>query len=277
MSVDDPSAEMREFYDLGFGYANGKVAYDSAPMSDCPLSHRYVLPAKQSGLAYYSHTSWRTKGSTPDAPGPYRYEIYDYRRGEFPVDPSYKARTADMTTVQATVRGRTEIGRKGHQGRPVRVLRADRHRPEGEAEYELTADAERTEPGAKLSTKVTPTWTFRSGHTERPTPLPLRVVRFAPSGLDDLNRAPADKPTAVSLQTDSDDGSASEIVTVDASFDRGGTWRKLPVKKLGDHRVVIITGAKPGTVSLRAVRGLVRHPDHHRRLHGRHRIKVEDS
>ncbi|GAA2431633.1 S8 family serine peptidase [Actinomadura vinacea] len=379
VSVDDPSVEMQEVYDFGFGYADGTVRYEYNPMTNCPPSHRYVVPVKQSGLAYFIHTSWRKKGSTPEAPGPYRYEIYDYRRGEFPEDPSYKARAADMTTVQATVRGlggksaadlyigaafpeldlpvmmgdrvnapgtstlrltrnpdfqwwsileqegmfagyaplafpgsnhkvtfgsavvgpalketlqnglerepravRTGdaiyyspagfFSESGHgafgdgpgQGSLVlksggKVIKNSTFEsyelattvPTGAAEYELIADAERA-PDAKLSTKVTAAWKFRSGHTKETMRLPLRVVRFAPHGLDDLNRAAAGAPTIVSLWTESNDGSATKDVTVEASFDRGATWRKVPVKRSGDRWVLTVTGARPGTVSLRA-------------------------
>ncbi|MFI0451776.1 S8 family serine peptidase [Actinomadura sp. 6N118] len=381
VSIDDPSVEMQEVYDFGFGYVNGAVQYEWNPETNCPPSHRYVLPVKQRGLAYYVHTSWRKKGATPDVPGPYRYEVYDYRRGEFPKDPSYKARVADMTTVQATVRGlgapsrsdlyvgaafpeitspwitgdrvnapgtttlrltrnplfrwhsileqegmfvnyapltfagaahRVTFGsavvgpalkeplpvgfepeqrairtgdvihyspggffsESGHgafgdgpaQGSLVlrsggKVIKKASFEsydltaavPAGAAEYELTADAKRSESGAKLSTKVTAVWRFRSGRTKGVKPLPLRVVHFAPQGLDNLNRAAAGRPTVVSLWAESNDGSATKGMTVEASFDRGRTWRRVPVKRAGDRWTMTVAGAPAGTVSLRAV------------------------
>lgn len=388
VTLDDPSAEMDEVYDLGFGYAGGAVKYEYNPESNCPLSHRYLLPVKQSGLAYFSHTVWERKGSTDETPSPYQYAVYDYRRGEFPADPSYSARAADMTTVRATVRGLAAesaaslaigaafpelaspwmVGSRVHApgtitlhltrnpdfrwwsileglgsddehagtftGYAPMTLAGPSHRvtfgsavigpalhdpvfggdgqtpnaertgdvvhyapagffsesghggfgdeaaakgglelksggkviktapfesydltaavPPGEAEYELTADAQRDVPNAKLSTRVTATWKFRSGHAAQSTSLPLRAVRFAPQGLDDLNRAAAGEPTVVSLWTDSNDGSPTGDVTAEASFDRGRTWRKVPVKRSGDRRTLTITGTQPGTVSLRA-------------------------
>ncbi|MFC9972591.1 S8 family serine peptidase [Spirillospora sp. NPDC127200] len=381
VSIDDPSLRMGEFYYYGFGYANGTVAYDYLPMGTCPMSHKYVLPVRQKGLAYYNQTSWREKDATPEAPGASRYEIYDYRRGGLPEDPSYRARVADLATVRATVRGhgRAAVGElaigagvpeipspwmtgdrvnapatttlrltrnpafrwwslldqeEGSTGyAPLRfpgrahkvtlgsavfgpalkeplpagfpeepkaertgdVLRywpagffsesghgayGDMYSLKGSlvlrsggkvvkkapfesydltatlpataAEYRLTADARQSDPDAKLSSRITAEWKFRSGRVEKSTPLPLRVVHFAPKGLDDLNRATAGEPTAVSLWAESNDGSATRGMTVEASFDRGATWRKVPVERAGARWTMTITGAPAGTVSLRA-------------------------
>jgi subtilisin family serine protease len=124
--------------------------------------------------------------------------------------------------------------------------------PAGEAAYRLDAHEERPAP-AELSTRVDATWTFRSGHLDAgtPTPLPLWGVRFTPK-LDRYDTAPAGRlyPVAVTLaaQPGSRVGAAGAI-TVEASFDDGGTWVRVPVLN-GAAQVRHPAGA--GFVSLRA-------------------------
>jgi hypothetical protein len=71
--------------------------------------------------------------------------------------------------------------------------------PAGSARYRLTASVRRTVPYSLLSTKVDVAWSFTSKRTTGVRPLPLQVVRYAPQGLDDLNRARPHSSTGVPL------------------------------------------------------------------------------
>ena len=122
-----------------------------------------------------------------------------------------------------------------------------------EAVYRLTADA--TRDLVDLSTAINVTWTFRSARPDgdRTAPVPLLGVRFAPD-VDGHNGAPSGTRFTVPLHIGRQAGSGDlEEVTVEASFDDGGTWQPLRVTGRGDDRKVTIdhpTG--PGFVSLRA-------------------------
>ncbi len=117
--------------------------------------------------------------------------------------------------------------------------------------YRLETEATRTEV-SDVSTKVSAAWTFRSkgdgGTTAKA--LPLSVLRFQPA-LDDDNAAPAGRLLRVPLVVDENPGSDSgkiRRVSVEASFDDGATWRRVPV--VGDSALVL--NGKASFASLRA-------------------------
>ena len=125
----------------------------------------------------------------------------------------------------------------------------------GTARYRL--GVELTRPDASLSISVSCVWTFRSGtvHSRQGVPLPLSVVRFLPR-LDDRNTAPAGRLWAVPVQVQRQQRSAAGPVatlTVEVSYDDGGTWRPVPVIRQGQDGVALLNHpAGPGFVSLRA-------------------------
>ncbi|MEJ3742981.1 S8 family serine peptidase [Actinomycetes bacterium KLBMP 9797] len=113
-----------------------------------------------------------------------------------------------------------------------------------------------TRPSLGLSTEVTGAWTFRSAEVaDGWKALPLMAMRFAPA-LDELNRAPAGRPFAVPVYVQRQVGGefgTLKSVTVQASYDDGKTWRKVPLAGSGVDRVALLqhpSGA--GYVSLKA-------------------------
>ncbi|MPY46468.1 S8 family serine peptidase, partial [Streptomyces phyllanthi] len=100
--------------------------------------------------------------------------------------------------------------------------------------YTLKARADRSQWNG-LSTEVEGTWTFRSGPVteEEPTALPLTSVRFKPP-VDEWSRAGDDRTLAVPFRiqrTGDQPRGRPRGLTVEASFDGGTTWQKVPVVK----------------------------------------------
>ncbi|GGP75390.1 S8 family serine peptidase [Saccharothrix coeruleofusca] len=124
--------------------------------------------------------------------------------------------------------------------------------PDGEAEYRLTADVSREQPWWPLSTKVSGSWTFRSGFRQGPgRPLPLLSVGFAPA-VDLGNAAPAGPfsfPVALHRQ---DAVPSAESVELEVSFDDGGTWAPVPLSRDGERWTATVTNPDSGFASLRA-------------------------
>ncbi|MBF9135105.1 S8 family serine peptidase [Plantactinospora sp. S1510] len=124
--------------------------------------------------------------------------------------------------------------------------------PAEAGDYRLTMSAERGGP-ATLSTRVSVTWTFRSGHVEGQTPvrLPVSTVRFSPR-VDSDNSTPAGQtgtiPVSVTAQPSSGAG-ANESLSVEVSYDDGVTWAPAEVTA---GQAVLRHPATPGYVSLRA-------------------------
>ncbi|MFC4853546.1 S8 family serine peptidase [Actinophytocola glycyrrhizae] len=121
-----------------------------------------------------------------------------------------------------------------------------------EAAYTLRASHERT--GARLSTQVDAEWTFTSGHTAEPAPLPLPAVRFAPE-LDDRNAAPAGKrfTIPVYVQRNGADGEGAGAPAVEVSYDDGKTWRAAKVTRgHGQWKAQVAHPADAEFVSLRS-------------------------
>ena len=111
-------------------------------------------------------------------------------------------------------------------------------------------------PEFTLSTVVDAEWTFKSGHVRdnQLVKLPLTAIRYTPE-LDINNRAPANRLFAIPISLDRQIGSApgrTKSLTVEASFDDGKTWRKLPVLRAGEKAVAWVRNPSgTGFVSLR--------------------------
>ncbi|MGW0823540.1 S8 family peptidase [Streptomyces sp. NPDC002845] len=106
--------------------------------------------------------------------------------------------------------------------------------PAGTGTYTLRAHADRT-PWYGVSTEVEGVWTFRSGtvaETETAA-LPLTTVRFKPR-VDQWSRAGHNRVVAVPFElqrTGDQPRGRLRTLTVEASFDGGTTWKKVPVLK----------------------------------------------
>jgi len=122
--------------------------------------------------------------------------------------------------------------------------------PAAAGSYRLETEATRSGV-SEVSTKVSAAWTFRSAAKDvEEQRVPLSVIRFQPR-LDDLNAAPAGRLLRVPLVVKQNTGAANgqvRRIQVDASFDDGKTWRRVPV--VGDSALVL--NGKAGFASLRA-------------------------
>ncbi|MFG1607827.1 S8 family serine peptidase [Actinoplanes sp. NPDC049265] len=122
--------------------------------------------------------------------------------------------------------------------------------PPGARPYRLEMSASRGAPH-RLSTSVSGTWTFTSGHGDYR--LPLSTVRLHPK-LDKLNRAPAGAFT-VPVTVQRSKGSAAKRnrqLTAEFSTDDGRSWQPARVTGNGDEHVIKVANpATPSAVSLR--------------------------
>ena len=122
--------------------------------------------------------------------------------------------------------------------------------PAATGQYKVTVDATRDMP-FNLSSRVTGTWTFRSGHVDGTDPktVPLLAVRFSPK-LDRSNTAPADCAFTVPVTVDREGGAGRvRDLSVQVSYDDGKTWRKV---RVSDGKVQLRHPKGHGFVSLRA-------------------------
>ncbi|TMR89067.1 S8 family peptidase [Nonomuraea basaltis] len=120
--------------------------------------------------------------------------------------------------------------------------------PAASATYTLRASMRRQVPYSVLSTAVESVWTFRSARTETKRPLPLMAVRYAPGGLDDLNRAGPGSLTELPIRVE---GAASTL-KLELSSDDGTSWRAIPVHRTATGWTAMVPNPRtPGFVSLR--------------------------
>jgi hypothetical protein len=106
---------------------------------------------------------------------------------------------------------------------------------------------------AEVSTRVSAVWTFARNDDE-PAELPIQVVRFE-AKLSDDNSAPGGRAFPMPVHVQRNPGAPAapaKALTVEASFDDGATWRKLPVVSAGDQRLALVPNPAGGYVSLRA-------------------------
>jgi hypothetical protein len=155
------------------------------------------------------------------------------------------------------VTGRTELERNGE---PFATSRSSCGGffavPPGPARYTLRCVDDRTAPQTSLGTHVEATWTFHDSGDEEHS-LPLLAVR-AVGQVDPFDRAPAGRFYVLGLRVDRQPRSPAGRVTdldLEASFDDGATWNRVPVVRLpfGDRALALLRHpAQPGFVSLRA-------------------------
>ncbi|QFZ21145.1 S8 family peptidase [Saccharothrix syringae] len=138
------------------------------------------------------------------------------------------------------------VGTQDQPGRGVFVL------PVEDATYRLTADVSREAPWWPLSTRVSGTWTFRSGFRQGPGgALPLLSVGYAPA-VDLHNAAPAGRfsfPVAVSRQ---DGPHETRSLELEVSFDDGATWAPAPLTRDGAGWTATVDNPAGAFASLRA-------------------------
>jgi hypothetical protein len=151
-------------------------------------------------------------------------------------------------------RGSTTLYREGRlfgsQATPGRAVFVT---PTEEAGYRLTTEAERDEPWAPLSTKVSAEWTFRSGYAQGPSrALPLLEVRYTPA-VDLANSAPGGGTFTVPVTVSRQDGPAAITgLQVEASYDGGVNWQPAKVSGQDGRYNAELHHPATGSVSLRA-------------------------
>ncbi|WP_177245494.1 S8 family serine peptidase [Streptosporangium canum] len=127
--------------------------------------------------------------------------------------------------------------------------------PAEAASYTLSTSMRRQVPYSTLSTAVDAVWTFRSASTAKEQPLPLMAVRYAPAGLDDLNRAKPGSLTRMPLWVERNPGAANAAVRsvrLEMSSDDGTSWRRVPVAPTASGWTAVVANPRtPGSVSLR--------------------------
>jgi subtilisin family serine protease len=126
--------------------------------------------------------------------------------------------------------------------------------PPGDAEYRVVVTSTRPRDVFDVTTAVDVAWTFRSAYVDDETLVPLEVsaVRFAPK-LDAANSAKAGQPFLVPVALQHNGTGALDRprrLSVDVSYDEGGTWRRADV--LLNLVVVLRHPAGAESVSLRA-------------------------
>jgi subtilisin family serine protease len=100
------------------------------------------------------------------------------------------------------------------------------------ATYTLRLEAQRDTPTNVLGSRIDASWTFSSAHpttTDGCDNARLLAARIS-GDFDAENRAPADRPIPLTVRFDASDGSRTQVkaFTLEASFDGGTTWLRLP-------------------------------------------------
>lgn len=125
--------------------------------------------------------------------------------------------------------------------------------PETPATYRFETSITRDPAIFLLSPHVEATWTFRTQGGPGETVLPLPTLRFAPT-LDDQNKTSAPL-MLLPLRIERPAGAATPRIaaaSVEASFDDGAHWQRLPLLRLGDRAIALIAHPRGATyVSLR--------------------------
>jgi hypothetical protein len=128
------------------------------------------------------------------------------------------------------------------------------------ARYRLVTESTRSVPWSDLATVQNVAWDFTSAPVEGDLPgqLPLLVVRYD-LDLDDDGRAPAGQSYSFGVRVEhwtTAPVGTIETLTVDVSYDDGGTWHEVPLTADGGSWVASLDHpADAGYVSLRARAG----------------------
>ncbi|WP_199443910.1 S8 family peptidase [Umezawaea beigongshangensis] len=179
---------------------------------------------------------------------PYVKRLGDDLRVSIPLftDSQGGAGFSAVDSARTTVyRGAEKIGETADDGYGEFVL------PAGRGQYRLETEATRSGV-SELSTKVTGSWTFRSGTVggEEWRSLPVSVIRFdARLDADGSTRAGRTiaVPLSVQQQEDAESGRFGRF-DVQVSFDDGATWSRVPVV---GRTALVRNPAEPGFASLK--------------------------
>ncbi len=204
----------------------------------------------QSGRTYEERFNYPNFGpSLPDtgATGGWTHRGGDTLIVDVPLfgDASGNAGTTPNVTGSTTLYAGDEVIGESEYPSGVFTVPAERQ------DYRAVVVARRGAP-FELATEVSAEWTFSSAHV--PTgnePIGVSALRFHPK-VDDTGAAPAGGAFAVPVLLQRNGGATERArgLTVEASYDEGKTWKRVPV--LLDTVAVLHHPADADTVSLRA-------------------------
>jgi len=228
--------------------------YETSPAGDLSWAMSELPYPAQAGSSTTEQWNMGPFGpsfaSSPDLP-----QVWCTRSGDqftFSV-PQFSDQTPEHFGFSATT---SQVARLTMNGRPVISQDAEfgiYTVPPAGASFTYTLDSKRDV--SPLSTEVSSSWTFASGHVgAAPVALPMAALRFAPA-LDQFNRAPAGREFAVPLYLQPQMTMTlgqTRSVTVEASYDDGKSWTRVPVTGSGARWVATLHHpARGGFVSLR--------------------------
>jgi hypothetical protein len=126
--------------------------------------------------------------------------------------------------------------------------------PAGDGTYRLTAVVRHNSPRWDMSTEISESWTFRSRTESTRKPLPLLgMLLDAPVNLRNTASIGERKPVRVTVHRQAGvAGQPITALTVDVSYDDGGTWHSVPVIRDGNAWWAQVPHRQAGYVSLRA-------------------------
>ncbi len=126
--------------------------------------------------------------------------------------------------------------------------------PAESATYELTTTATRDVEWSTLATEVEATWKVTAGPGENGR-LPFLALRTS-GEVDELNRAPANRPFRLKLDVERADGVEADVRAVDleVSFDNGESWKRVRTRPSNSGFTALVPRPPKGSefVSLRA-------------------------
>ena len=245
-----------EYHNTDNGVVWQKIMYEEVPRLPFPapltLSITGGPPEAYQARRTY-HETWNQGVFGPGLPeGSQSSPLTAYRIGdELTLAPELFNDAAARTVWSLTPQMHTAVFRDGELIFEASDLYARVEVPPQEATFRVEVEATRDQR-FPLSTHNRLVWTFRSGHVDGTTevPLPVSVVRFTPA-LDDHSTAPAGRAFPMPVQVVAQDGAAPLVdLAVEVSYDDGQTWQEAPVR--GNGRLLVPHHpAGDGFVSLR--------------------------
>jgi hypothetical protein len=126
--------------------------------------------------------------------------------------------------------------------------------PAKRAAYRISSDFTRDSSIANVSTRITSVWTFTSAQAPAAgTALPLSSVRFTPALALDSSAKAGSVMTVPLVVEGAAAGKSLAALSVDVSYDRGKTWKRVKVyTSNGKSRLVLRQPKTAKSVSLRA-------------------------
>jgi hypothetical protein len=224
-----------EYFQAGRTWSQSLAQYSDPAKPE--ISNLYardeVLKPGTSQVRHWNRGVFTPAFESADAPGHYRSTRTGGSMNIFsaPYVDSTSGRTGFPMDVKKT--SRIALYRDGRlvASRPDLFYGQFDNLPAERATYRAEMSLQLDEAVLPLSSNTSTAWTFRSGATSQPEPLPLMNVRISPS-LDAHNAVRPNQLLVIPVTVQRNPGSRSAgvaEVTVEGSFDDGATWHDVPV------------------------------------------------